>query len=50
MSPLQPRAKWALDHHGLNYEVVAHVPIFVQSSAHGRSAERARVGAVSCHS
>jgi glutathione S-transferase len=27
VSPWSERAKWALDHHGLKYEVVAHVPV-----------------------
>ncbi len=27
VSPWSERAKWALDHHGLDYEVVEHMPI-----------------------
>src|SRR5258708_12003651 len=27
VSPWSERAKWALDHHGLTYEVVEHMPV-----------------------
>ena len=30
ISPWSERARWALDHHGIDYELVAHVPLLMQ--------------------